>query len=728
MIVLAARVAAGVSACRRLFSASHLGRQKRPSRRRGLLFACASALLVSALSPLAVAGPIEFTFTAPANETTPFARELWAEVTTPAGRTVRLPAFFVGDGRFAVRARPEGAGVYRLGAIEEMTEGNTTIPLVPTEIGAREIAHRGAPVRPAIARDPKNPRGFALATGEPFVPIGANLPWPSRGRMDYYRQGIPAYGGVGLNWMRIWMAHWSGLNLDWLPPAMGASPKPGTLDLKVAADWDELLALAEANGVYVQLVLQHHGQYSTTVNPNWDENPWNAALPHGFLVYASEFFTSEQARIFTKRKYRTIVARYGWSPAIMAWELFNEVHWVDALKNDNNVEAVARWHAEMADYIRSVDAYDHLVATSTDDLRSPHYPRMDFFQPHLYPSNILAAIRTYHVPFTSLDRPVFYGEFGDDHQPLTEAEKKAHHAIVPPVWASLMGTGDLPAQVWLGWNLLDSGRIAEHGAVAKFLAATKIAERRNLAPFSAAVESQHHRVPLLVTPSHVWQRRPVTEVAVPLDGRQPLEFADIPRMLVPSRNGDDPDSIPSRAVFRVNFPEPAKLIARFANGGDRGAKIRVAVDQATAAEHTWPARERVEGQPKRPADVAFEVAAGEHVIAIESVGGEAVEFHHLNLGRETAALAAIGKRSADFVALWLWHRTEIFAVDAPAPVNGTVVIEDVPAGKWRVMWWDTFQGTPGRPRTLSHRGGTLRVETPRISRHGAVTLERVSSR
>lgn len=55
------------------------------------------------LSTLRAAAPVEFTFNVPAGETAPLAREIWAVVVLPSGNVVRLPAYFAGAGRFAVR-------------------------------------------------------------------------------------------------------------------------------------------------------------------------------------------------------------------------------------------------------------------------------------------------------------------------------------------------------------------------------------------------------------------------------------------------------------------------------------------------------------------------------------------------------------------------------------------------------------------------------------------------
>ena len=62
---------------------------------------------------------------------------------------------------------------------------------------------------------------------------------------------------------------------------------------------------AEQSGVYFQMTLQHHGQYSSTVDPNWSQNPYNTANG-GFLADPKLFFTDATAKSLTKRKYRLL--------------------------------------------------------------------------------------------------------------------------------------------------------------------------------------------------------------------------------------------------------------------------------------------------------------------------------------------------------------------------------------------------------------------------------------
>jgi hypothetical protein len=112
----------------------------------------------------------------------------------------------------------------------------------------------------------------------------------------------------------------------------------------VARRWDTIVEAADKNGIFFPDGLQHHGQYSTRTNPNWGENPWNAANG-GFLAKPEDFFTDARAKALTKAKYRYIIARWGYSPSILAWELFNEVQYTDAARDNKRLSrhGTGRW-------------------------------------------------------------------------------------------------------------------------------------------------------------------------------------------------------------------------------------------------------------------------------------------------------------------------------------------------------------------------------------------------
>ena len=49
----------------------------------------------------------------------------------------------------------------------------------------------------------------------------------------------------------------------------------GVYNLEKAGKLDKILDIAAENDIYIQLVINHHGQLSTKVNPQWKENPYN---------------------------------------------------------------------------------------------------------------------------------------------------------------------------------------------------------------------------------------------------------------------------------------------------------------------------------------------------------------------------------------------------------------------------------------------------------------------
>lgn len=666
---------------------------------------------------------MEFVFHLPGTPQNPFARDVWAEVTLPSGKTLRLPAFFVGGDRYAVRVRASETGEYRIGRVSELSGAQVILPVVePVSPGSVRVELAQGLLQ--VGLNPADSSRFALVgSGASYVPIGANLAWATEGRVTFYEQALPQFAAAGLNWTRIWMAHWDGLNLDWLPENFGDSPAAGRLDLRVALDWDRIVASAEQAGVYFQFVLQHHGQVSSSVNPNWAANPWNVANPQGFLKTPKDFFTSPRALEVTKLKYRYIVARWGYSPAVLAWELFNEVHWADPINKGNDETAVAQWHAEMADYLRSVDHYGHLVTTSLENLRSNIYARMDYFQPHLYPYEILSGPRSFNVPFEKLNHPVFYGETGDDHAPLSDAQKNSGIAIVPPVWASLMGLAHYPAQPWLGEKLVQSNQLGELGAVARFLAATGLGSRPGLKPFSARVECAE-QVPLVLEAGHVWQKRPAPDFALPLDGRIPIEAADVPRAYAGSRKSLAA-GWPGRATYHVDFPRETTLRARITGVGAKGSAIRISVGGKIFAEKSWTAGAGDAPRGDQPVELLFRVPAGPQTLVVENPGAaDWFQLDQIATDHPVPVLAAIGKSAENFVAVWLWHRSGVFALDSPAPVGGALLLDDVPAGKWSVTWWDTLKGIPAAPQEIDHAGGLLRLPIPAFSRHAAVVLTR----
>lgn len=684
----------------------------------------ALSLLLALIPLVAAAAPVEFSFKLERTAGNPFAREIWAEVATPGGHTLILPAYYAGADLWTVRTRAAALGEFKLGTISETSAaGRVAIkakPHGPTTFAATQVDHPSG----LIGIDPHDRRRFAFADGTPFVPLGANLAWAEGPSERFFDASFARFAQAGLNWSRVWMCHWGGTNLDWTQDDLAPTPPIGEIDPRVAAFWDTIVDSAERHGIYFQLVFQHHGQWNTGANTNWAKNPWNTAVG-GFLKSPKEFFTDSRARELTKRKYRYIVARWGYSAAIMAWELINEAMWTDSRSGtpEDNA-AVAAWHAEMADYVRSIDAHHHLVTTSDDYLDHPLYAKMDYFQPHLYPANLLTGVRHFDIAPTALDRPIFYGEVGEDNVPeLTAEQKKDAFFGTAMLWAGAMGEGTMPAQLWYATAYMRNCYLPEYATFARFFRAYGLDRRTDLAAFTTVIETAE-QVPLRILPAQHWHKAPDSTIAPALDGSEPADLARVPRTFV-SANPEHGQPYPGRLTLRLDYPRAATARVHITAVGGRGSDLRLLLDGAVVGKRSWPASADQSAHTEG-VDFAFPVAAGAHTLVLENPNGpDWFELGSIDTGLTCSPLAVVGRRAADRVVLWLWHREGIYTKTGVAPISGQVVLPDLPAGKWRVTWWDLAKGEPQPITEIVHAGGTLRLPTPPISRHAAASVELV---
>ncbi|NLH98353.1 MAG: DUF5060 domain-containing protein [Chthonomonadales bacterium] len=613
-------------------------------------------------------------------------------IVRPDQKTVRLPAFFDGGTTWRVRYTPETAGRHTVGDVTRNGQ-----PIVPAKIEPREFDVTGKPMPGFIRIDPRNRTRFAFDNGSIYYPVGMNVAWgdvmPILGRL----------GQAGGNWARIWMCHWGGANLDWV---MNTKIEEGSLDLSVARKWDEIVREAEKAGIHFQMVLQHHGQYSTRVNPNWNEHPWNKANG-GFLTTAGEFFVNPRAVALTQAKYRYIVARWGYSPSIMAWELFNEVEWTDAIAG-KHADEVAAWHDGMAKFIRQQDPYRHLVTTSSSLDIPGLWQSMDYRQPHSYPNDALAVTGAFDG--VKQDRPIFYGEIGPAG--LQDDGSFLHRAL----WASLMSASAGSAQYW-AWDAVD--RNQWYGAfkpASEFVKQSGFASRSGLMPASVTVTTTAQGA-LTLRPGGGWATARKTEftVAPGGDARTTREWTAVPSYL----HGNAHRAMFPSLTLKVNFGVPGTCSIGLGQVARAGAVLKVSVDGVAAAERSYEA-----GQRDRPLRDTLDVKipAGSHTIKIENAGADWIVLSGITLDPYAPAIGVLGKTRADYGVLWLHGRTE-------KATAGKLSVAGMQAGEYDVSWFDTRKGVvTKRDRVTVRPKAALELTTPPVEPDVAVWFAKATGR
>lgn len=601
----------------------------------------------------------------------------------PTGQTITVPAFFDGGVTWRVRFTPHAAGAHTL---VNVTRNGGEVQ--PPSLERRAFTAGGRPASGFVRRDPDDFTRFRFDSGETYYPLGHNVAWKSGGTPDV-AEIFARMGAAGENWSRVWMNHWDNKNLDWV---QNKKLPLGTLDLDVAKRWDAIVEAAEKHGIYFQMVLQHHGQYSTRTNPNWDDNPWNAANG-GFLARPEEFFTDPRARALTKAKYRYILARWGYSPHILAWELFNEVQFTDAAREPKQGAAVAAWHQEMADFLRAQDPYRHLVTTSSDERReiAGLYDAMDFVQPHAYPPDGVAAAQS--IDPAPWRKPLFFGEIGPSGDLNADDGTFLHDTL----WASLMSRASGAAQYWT-WDHIDRRDLYSHFAsAAGFVKASGIAARNGLRPAAPVVETgRQGRVSL--GPGGGWGAAKQTEFVAPPSGT--VEgIGEMPAYL----QGDAHREMFPAATFQVDFAQPGTCAVTVREVSRAGGRLVLRVDGVVAAERAFPG-----GAADTRTEVTLEakVPAGKHAIRIENTGADWLVLARITFAPYGPVLNALGKAGDDFAALWV-YRTEGTAENPEADERASIRIPGLRAGTYRVTWWDCAAGRERETETV-----TLSAERP----------------
>jgi hypothetical protein len=347
-----------------------------------------------------------------------------------------------GTGTFKIRFAPSETGTWSYVVSCTNLSGTASQPAQTFQCGAS--------ASPGFIR--KNTTNYlSFDNGNEFIPIGENMGWQNGNVVTDYTNWITKLTDNGGNFIRVWMSDWA-FALEWKNGSNGyAGLKKYQQQHAFYLDW--LLDYCNQKNVYMMLTLNHHGQVSSGVNPEWSDNPYNAANG-GPASNTWEFFTNATAKALHKNRLRYIMARFGYSQNLQAWELFNEVEFTDQYSTHNT--DVKDWHQEMANYIKSKDVYQHLVTTSFaysgNDPATWNIPAIDFTQTHFYVSspNIESVLSAADQNFLlQYSKPTLNGEFGlgPSGSTLSTDDPNGIH-IHNAIWGSMFGGSLGTAMTW----------------------------------------------------------------------------------------------------------------------------------------------------------------------------------------------------------------------------------------------------------------------------------------
>ena len=417
----------------------------------------------------------------------PDAIRLVATFTAPSGRVVTVEGFLYQDYEReltdgAETLRPRGGPVWKVRFAPHETGRHRWALRLRTrggEAGGGAGFFYCTPSKHAgfVRVSTRNRRYFELTTGRPFFPIGHNVCWADSKLKTYdYEQYFRKMAAAHENFTRVWMCSWSleleGKRLD---------------DYRLDNAWrlDHVLDAARKHGIYCKLCFDNFYDFTQKRGgPYWRANGGPCDRPR-------DFFTRPEARQHYRRRLRYIVARWGHSPHVMAWEFWNEMDYAPSEKGkvlSRKEPYMLAWTLEMAAELRRLDPYGHLVANTlaayTDWPQFWAAPAADFVQIHAYiyddwtpnphQGDAAALVVDVAQDFEQFDKPLLVAEFGF-HAPggkhrLNRLDPLGIH-LHNALWASCLGGAAGAPMHWWWDNYVDPNDLYYHyRALGRFLA------------------------------------------------------------------------------------------------------------------------------------------------------------------------------------------------------------------------------------------------------------------
>jgi len=671
-------------------------------------------------------------------------------ITPPTGDAWQVPGFLYrpyarrlegqnehlepeGPPRWQVRVSFPTAGRHQVAGTAADVSGEVGSAPVSIDVSA---APDGNAAGMMIRLDPEDRRYFVTADGRTYFTLGANVCWGGYRATFDYDLWLAKYAAAGCNYARIWMSPmWMTFSLN-----TGNSGYDG-IALSNAWRLDYVLELAERLGIRLMLCIDSFNilRGKEELYGLWEESPYKASNG-GPLSKPGEYFTHPRMLNAYKDRLRYLVARYGYSPNVMAWEFWNEVDIIDEF----DAGAVTAWHRDMARFLRSIDPWKHLITTST--ARPAGVPELDalpeleFVQTHRYGCRDLAFElgQDRVTKAAAKDRPHFHGEFGITHSGRSgEADPTGihiHNALFASVGQMQSGS---PMTWWWDSYVEPQNLYPIYASFAGWIKGFDFVQQE-ARPVDAVFErvKTDARIPEddLFQPEAVsWEPAPFNQPGtVRVSKKGELETdGPVAGLLHGVRNHPD---CHNPVTFEVQAPPESRFgVAVNGVSGHGGATLEIRMDgQPVLKEDFADTDDSTETLTRYNRVYWVDVPKGSHAIVVENTGPDWFYVsYRISWLKPRPPLRALGVQGTSMGLLWIQNRahTWVHANDPgykPVNIKGARLrLRDWPTGCWRVERWDTVNGQVMQADEVQvGNGGILQMDLPEITWDAAYRLFR----
>jgi hypothetical protein len=665
-----------------------------------------------------------------------------AVVTSPDNRTYMLDGFYSADFDYSydTNVYKEKKGSFKV-RIAPWKTGKWKYFLKVTKDG-KEVYKTTLKSFTAVAD--KNQKGFLRVSRtdplflefddkESFFGIGMNLAWPKdRGLLDY-KDWFKKLKDNGGNLTRIWMAPWS-LGIEWDTELGNYGGRQ-----KQAFMLDKILEMAGESGLYIMLTLVAHGEFSTKTNPEWGKNPYGA-INDGLLDSPEEFFVNPAAKKAFKNRLRYIIARWGFSDRILAWELFNEVD----LTDNYAAAPVADWHSEMFDYIKAHDTYRHLLTTSfSNPNKDPeiwNLSQIDIIQTHIY--NLRdEAEQIYEACKLKIDnyaKPHIVGEYGIETGTdfITNKTDMTGIHMHNAMWAGAFTLSMGAPMQWYWWDYTDRYNLYPiFRPLREFTKDIKWDKEsfNDIQKKDVYYKKQPEDArggDVTIFPVDTWEKAAKEEFMIKADG------------VVTNKNyfnaflfGKSKPEMRTAPVISLRNELPVKMVIKLNKVSDDNV-LRVSINntQVTAVSvnaKDFETKKYLENFKIYQADInreyTVDVPAGDNEILLENTGKDWMKIESVKienfLSPAVAPVFVSGMQGKKSAYIWLKNRNYGFKNPDPPAVPETYMdIDGFIPGRYVIEFYDTYEGVTISRKDYIVDEDNIKLDIPELPKDTAVRI------
>ena len=678
--------------------------------------------------------------------------EVVAIFDAPSGRQLVIPGFWLqpyidqciapcnqenlqadGAAEWQVRFAPDEPGIWSYAL--QVRDNGTLASTTPGQVDVT-AAQGGGFVNVAANR-----RYFVLSDQQPYFPIGHNLSWSweASGGWHAYERWFDSLAASGGNYARLVVDVPWFVGLEWDVAGSYSAAQDDAYRL------DRVVELAAEHGIRLQLVLlwsQALRDYSGApvlvpeeparpdTSADWDNNPYNSANG-GLLNGPSQFFSNEMAESLFRRRLRYIVARWGYSPDIFAWELTDELDMITP-----NSDVTIPWVQDMVSYLRQIDQDRHLITVGSRnaDDRLTQTALLDFTQGRVYQSlpiettfeqepRVVETVRR-ALRLNSAPTLITGYSLNPWYEP-TENDPTGVH-FQNTLWAAFMaGAGGGAASDW-GMTYVVPQRLQTYYAPLAAFTSGVDWGGLNLQPAEAALigpeETDYGSVNIsgferqFLTPPGAAVERTIAG-----DGVYPAITGQTGYLYGRTYNVQ----FAQPQTYRVTVPVDTYLEIGVRLVSDQAvARLSVTVDSGAPVEMLL-------APSTRGTALRVPLTAGEHLVTLDNTGEDWLELDYLEVEQIGAPARVLTLRDTSVgVALsWLQHHDytweKVAAGVVPAPLSFVYQLDEMPPGRYLAELWNPLTGAVlGEEVLRVGDDGVLRFELLPLSQQLAVRVFR----